>query len=246
MPSPAYELGLSLDVCGILSIEDLLRHLRDDPRALAELLDSDMTKAAVAAAVVMADASVQTEPATATVATTMDSIVNVREVSSMASFSAVTGARMVSSEVQCNPSQPQMVQRAVQATPAPAAPRVAMQNVAVNTVSWQEIGNNAMDLAWTDARQEVLGEFEPALERAVVAAEVQATRAAAKLKAAGELKDSVRAGFENQARTAAAAAADRRAAAEDRIAAARDRAHNEGVVELLRARLKKVGDWSEA
>ena len=79
-----------------------------------------------------------------------------------------------------------------------------------------------------------------------VAAEVQATRAAAKLKAAGELKESVCAGFENQARTAAATAADRRAAAEDRIAAARDRAHNEGVVELLRARLKKVGDWSEA
>ena len=242
MPSPAYELGLSLDVCGILSIEDLLRHLRDDPRALAELLDSDMTKAAVAAAVVMADASVQTEPATATVATTMDSIVNVREVSSMASFSAVTGARMVSSEVQCNPSQPQMVQRAVQATTA----CVATRNAASDTISWQELKQHAMMEMRANAREEVLEEFEPALERAVVAAEVQATRAAAKLKAAGELKDSVRAGFENQARTAAAAAADRRAAAEDRIAAARDRAHNEGVVELLRARLKKVGDWSEA
>ena len=242
MPSPAYELGLSLDVCGILSIEDLLRHLRDDPRALAELLDSDMTKAAVAAAVAMADASVQTEPATATVATTMDSIVNVREVSSMASFSAVTGARMVSSEVQCNPSQPQMVQRAVQATMV----CVATRNAASNTISWQELKQRAMMEMRANAREEVLEEFEPALERAVVAAEVQATRAAAKLKAAGELKDSVRAGFENQARTAAAAAADRRAAAEDRIAAARDRAHNEGVVELLRARLKKVGDWSEA
>ena len=186
MPSPANELGLALDAVGIESIADLVEHLRGDPRALADLLESDMTKAVVAAAVVMADASVQTEPATATVGTTMDSVVNVREVRSMATFSAVTGARMVSKEVQCKPSQPQMVQRAVQATPA-AAPRVAMQNVAVNTVSWQEIGNNAMDLARTDARQEVLGEFEPALERAVVAAEVQATRAAAKLKAAGEL-----------------------------------------------------------
>ena len=98
----------------------------------------------------------------------------------------------------------------------------------------------------TDARKEVLKEFEPALERAVVAAEVQATRAAAKLEEARELKEAVRAGFESQAREAAAAAADRRAAAEDRQMAARDRARNEGVVELLQARVKAVGDWSEA
>ena len=83
----------------------------------------------------MADASVQTEQATAMVGTTMDSIVNVREVRSMATFSAVTGARMVSSEVQCNPSQPQMVQRAVQATTA----CVATRNAASDTISWQEL-----------------------------------------------------------------------------------------------------------
>ena len=57
----------------------------------------------------------------------------------------------------------------------------------------------------------------------------------------------MRAGFESQAREAAAAAADRRAAVMDRKMAAIDRAHNEGVIELLRARLNKaVGDWSEA
>ena len=76
------------------------------------------------------------------------------------------------------------------------------------------------------------------------AVRVQAARAAAKLEAAHE--EAVRAGFECQAREAAAAAADRRAAAEDRKMTARDRACNEGVVELLQARLKAVGDWSEA
>ena len=103
-----------------------------------------------------------------------------------------------------------------------------------------------MVVARAEARDNVLQEIEPALERAVVAAEVQATRAAAKLEEAHELKEAVRAGFESQAREAAAAAADRRAAAEDRKMAARDRAHNEGVVELLQARVKAVGDWSEA
>ena len=48
MPSPAYELGLALDVCGIFSIADLLEHLRGGPLDLAELLESDMTRAAVA------------------------------------------------------------------------------------------------------------------------------------------------------------------------------------------------------
>ena len=96
------------------------------------------------------------------------------------------------------------------------------------------------------AREQVLKEFEPALERAVVAAEVQATRAAAKLEEARELKEAVRAGFESQAREAAAAVADKLAAADDRKVAARDRAHKEGAIELLQARVKAVGDWSEA
>ena len=175
----------------------------------------------------------------------MGSVVNVCEVGSLATFSSVTQARMVSSEVQCSPSKPQMVQRAVQATPAPPA-RVALRDTAVNTVSWQEIKNSAMVVARAEARKHVLQEIEPAIERAVVAAEVQAERAAAKMRDACEYKEAVRAGFESQAREAAAAAADRRAAAEDRKMAARDRAHNEGVVELLQARVKAVGDWSEA
>ena len=149
---------------------------------------------------------------------------------------------MVSAEVQCSPSQPQTVQRAVQATPA----HVPTRNASTDTFSWQELKRHAMSEMRANAREEVLKKFEPALERAVVAAEVQATRAAAKLEGARELKEAVRAGFESQAREAAAAAADRRAAAEDRKMAARDRAHNEGVVELLRARLKAIGDWSEA
>ena len=75
---------------------------------------------------------------------------------------------------------------------------------------------------------------------------VQATRAAKELEEARKLKEAVRAGLESQARVAAAAAADRRAAVVDRKMAAIDRAHNEGVIELLRARVKAVGDWSDA
>ena len=148
MPSPAYELGLALDNCGILSITDLLEHLRGGPLDLAELLESDATKAAVAAAVVMA--SVQTETATATVGTTMDSIVNVREVGSVATFSTVTPARMVNFEVQCSPSPPLTVQRAVQATPA----RVVTRNAASCTISWHKLEQNAMTEMRANAREE--------------------------------------------------------------------------------------------
>ena len=172
----------------------------------------------------------------------MHSLVNVRKKSSLATFSPATQARKVSSEVQCSSSQPHTMQRAVQATPA----RVATRNAASGTLSWHELKPNTMPDMRANAREEVLEEFEPALERAVVAVEAQATRAAAKLEAARELTAAVRAGFESKAREAAAAAADRRAAAEDRKAAARDRVHHEGVIELLRARLKAIGDWSEA
>ena len=69
---------------------------------------------------------------------------------------------------------------------------------------------------------------------AVVAAEAQATRAAAKLEDARELNE------------AAAAQQTGEQQREDRKMAARDHAHNKGEVELLRARLKVTGDWSEA
>jgi hypothetical protein len=240
----ALELVLGhYDIYDVDSLVAILRSPHDASR-VADLIDG--SRALIDATAGTAHVSVQAEPASVTVGTTMESMVNVRQMGSMATFSAVTGARMVSSEVQYSPSQPQMVQRAVQATPAPAAPCVAMQNVAVNTVSWQEIKSSAMDVARTDARQEVLREFEPALEHAVVSVEVQATRAAAMLDEARELKEAVRAGFESQAREAAAASADRREAAEDRAAAMRERAHREGVIERLRARLEAVGDWSEA
>ena len=239
----ATALELVLNQYGIYDIDDLVDILRFDASGVADLIND--SRALIAATAQTANVTVQTDMATATVGTTMDSIVNVRDVSSMATFSPVTQARMYSSEVQCSPSQPQMVQRAVQATTA----HVATRNAASGTISWHELKQTIMAAMRANTREEVLGEYEPALERAVVAVEVQATCAAAKLEASRELKAAVRAGFESQAREAAAAAADRRAAAEDRKVAVRDRAHNERVVELLRARLKgvkAVDDWSEA
>ena len=237
----ASAVELVLNHYDIYDIDDLVAILRspDDASQVADLIDK--SRALLHATLQTAHVSVQTDTATATVGTSMDSIVNVREVSSLATFSPVTLARMYSTEVQCSPSQPQMVQRAVQATTA----RVATRNVASGTLSWHELKQNTMAALRANAREEVLGEFEPALERVVVAVEVQAARAAAKLEAARELKEAVRAGFESQAREAAAAAADRQAAAEDRKMAARDRARNEGVI-WSRRDVKAVGDWSEA
>ena len=246
LPMPlASALELVLNEYDIYDVKTLLAMLRSPPNVsqIADLIDN--SRELIDATAGTAHVSVQTETATATVGTTMDSIVNVREKSSSATFSPVTQARMVSSEVQCSSSQPHTMQRAVQATPA----RVVARNVASGTISWHELKQKTMTGMRANAREEVLEEFEPALERAVVAVEVQATRAAAKLEEARELTAAVRAGFESKAREAAAAAADRRAAAEDRKMAARDRVHHEGVIELLRARvkaIKPVGDWSES
>jgi hypothetical protein len=220
-------LELVLNKYGVFDVDTLLVMLRS-PHNIAQIADLiDNSRKLIDATAHTAHVSVQTETATATVGTTMHSIVNVREVCSLATFSSVTQARMVSSEVQCSPSQPQMVQRAVQVTPA----RAATRNAASGTISWHELNQNTMEKMRANAREEVLEEFEPALERVVVAAEAQATRAAAKLEEARELKEAVRAGFESKAREAAAAAADWRAAAEDRKIAARDRAHKTGVIE---------------
>ena len=223
----ASALELVLNEYDVFDVDTLLGMLRS-PHNIAQIADLiDNNRKLIDETAHTAHVSVQTETATATVGTTMHSIVNVREVCSMATFSSVTQARMVSSEVQCSPSQPQMVQRAVQVTPA----RVATRNAANGTISWHELNQNTMERMRANARAEVLEECEPALERVVVAAEVQVTRAATKLKEAHELKEAVRAGFESEAREAAAAAADRRAAAEDRKMTARDRAHKEGVIE---------------
>ena len=238
----AAALELVLNQYDIFDVDDLVAILRSpvDATQVADLINESREQ--IDATAHTAHVSVQTETATATVGTTMDSIVNVREVSSLATFSSTTHARMVQCAVQCSPSQPQMVPRAVQVTPA----RVATRNAASGTFSWHEVKQHTMAEMRASAREQVLKEFEPALERAVVAAEVQATRAAAKLEEARELKEAVRAGVESQAREAAAAAADKLAAADDRKVAARDRAHKEGAIELLQARVKAVGDWSEA
>ena len=237
----AAALELVLNQYDIFDVDDLVAILRSpvDATQVADLINESREQ--IDATAHTAHVSVQTETATA-VGTTMDSIVNVREVSSLATFSSTTHARMVQCAVQCSPSQPQMVPRAVQVTPA----RVATRNAASGTFSWHEVKQHTMAEMRASAREQVLKEFEPALERAVVAAEVQATRAAAKLEEARELKEAVRAGFESQAREAAAAVADKLAAADDRKVAARDRAHKEGAIELLQARVKAVGDWSEA
>ena len=148
---------------------------------IADLIDK--SRKLIDATAHAAHVSMQTETAIATVGTTMHSSVNVREVCSLATCSSATQARMVSSEVQCSPSQPQMVQRAVQVTPA----RVVTRNVASGTISWLELNRNIMEKMRENACEEVLEEFEPALERVVVAAEVQATHSAAKLEEAREL-----------------------------------------------------------
>ena len=111
----ASALELVLNQYDIYDIDDLLAILRssDDARQVADLIDR--SRALIDATAGTAHVNVQTEPATATVGTTMESVVNVREVGSMATFSLVTGARMVSAEVQCSP---RMVEHAVQATRA--------------------------------------------------------------------------------------------------------------------------------
>ena len=156
-----------------------IRRSPDDASQVADLIDK--SRALLDATAKTAHVSVQTEAATATVGTTMHSLVNVREKSSLATFSPATQARMVSSEVQCSSSQPQMVQRAVQATTA----RVATRNAASGTISWHELKQNAMAAMRANAREEVLEEFEPALERAVVAAEVQASYACSRKARSG-------------------------------------------------------------
>ena len=211
-----------------------------DASQVADLIDGH--RALLNATAGTAHINVQIEPAMATVGTTMNSIVDVQDVGSTATFS-LAGTRMVNALVQCSPSRPQMVQRCVQAAPA----QVATRDAAVSGgTTWEELKQKALAMAQARAHEDVLREFEPVLERAVVAAEVQAERAAQMLGKAHVAKCSVRAGFEKQAREAAAALADRRAAAEERAAAVMDRSHNEGVVELLRARVKALEDWSEA
>ena len=102
----ASALELVLNHYDIYDIDDLVAILRspDDASQVADLIDK--SRALLDATAKTAHVSVQTEAATATVGTTMHSLVNVREKSSLATFSPATQARMVSSEVQCSSSQP--------------------------------------------------------------------------------------------------------------------------------------------
>ena len=160
LPMPlASAVQLILNQYDVYDVDTLLVMLRSplDIAQIADLIDN--SRELIDATAHTAHVSVQTETATAKVGTTMDSIVNVREVSSLATFSSTTHARMVQCAVQCSPSQPQMVPRAVQVTPA----RVATRNAASGTFSWHEVEQNAMKEMCANAHEEVLEEFEPAL-----------------------------------------------------------------------------------
>ena len=87
----ASALELVLNQYDIYDIDDLLAILRssDDARQVADLIDR--SRALIDATAGTAHVNVQTEPATATVGTTMESVVNVREVGSMATFSLELG-----------------------------------------------------------------------------------------------------------------------------------------------------------
>jgi hypothetical protein len=73
---------------------------------LTSSYDGSRSRVLIDATAGKAHVNVQTDCAMATVGTTMESVVNVREVGSMATFSPTTGARMVSMEVQCSPARP--------------------------------------------------------------------------------------------------------------------------------------------
>lgn len=236
------------DICDLTTFVAAL--LRTDARRLADYLDSDVCQAAARAPLPLptrtTNTTVQTEIETATVGTTTAHGVTTHDVASLATYSLTTGARMVSTEAQCSPP-PQMIQRAVQVAPA----RVATRDAAVSGgTDWETLKQAAMEIARAKVREEVQKEMEADLERAAqraATAEVQAQRAATMLAEAHEIKRGMRAAFENQAKTAAAVAADRRAAAEDRAAAARDREEHTAMIELLRSRLwaeKHGASWS--
>ena len=96
----------------IYDVDTLVAILRSphDASQVADLIDG--SRALIDATAGTAHIRVQAEPTTATVGMATEHGVATRDVASMATFST-TGARMVSSQVQCNV---RMVQREVQAT----------------------------------------------------------------------------------------------------------------------------------
>ena len=127
----ASALQLVLGHYDIYDVDTFVAILRSphDVSQLADLIDR--SRSLIDATAGTAHVNVQTDCTTATVGTTMESVINVREVGSMATFSPMTGVRMVSMEVQCKP--PQMVERAVQVK-APAV-RHASVSASVSTAN---------------------------------------------------------------------------------------------------------------
>ena len=112
-PMPLAEaLQLVLGHYDIYDVDTLVAILRSphDASQVADLIDG--SRALIDATAGTAHVSVQAEPTTATVGMATEHGVATRDVASMATFST-TGARLVSSQVQCNV---RMVQREVQAT----------------------------------------------------------------------------------------------------------------------------------
>ena len=105
-------LQLVLGHYDIYDVDTLVAILRSphDASQVADLIDG--SRALIDATAGTAHISVQAEPTTATVGMATEHGVATRDVAFMATFST-TGARMVSSQVQCNV---RMVQREVQAT----------------------------------------------------------------------------------------------------------------------------------
>ena len=138
-------------------------------------------------------------------------------------------------------------ERAAHEAAARQADQCATRHAAASTVSWQSLKNDTKMLLQAAAREHVLAAYMPRFEAAVAAVEAKAEHAASMLADAREIKRGVRAGFERQAQTAAAALADRKAAAEDRAAAEKTKTEHEALIALLRSRLKqekRVGSWS--
>ena len=129
----ASALELVLGHYDIYDVDSLVAILRSphDASGVADLIDG--SRALIDATAGTAHVNVQTECATVTVGTTMESVISVREVGSMATFSPTSGARMVSMQVQCSPQPPQMVERAVQVK-APAV-RNASVTASVSTAN---------------------------------------------------------------------------------------------------------------
>ena len=93
-------------------------------------------------------------------------------------------------------------------------------------------------------RKKVQAELQPSLDRTVAAIKARSENARTMMDKACKINDAARAGFERQAQTAAAVAADRKSAAEDREAAEKARAEYEETIKMLQQELADIRSWA--